>query len=217
MRRSPTRTVAAIATLALLTACSNQSENSAGANTAQTASTPTDETIVAETETTNDEDLDVNRGESGATAELIPPAPGEIGGLPDDRTPLDERAIDPASIQGAGLVLERFAIALETGDYTTAYQSWRENGRATGMTLDQYRAANAKYVSMQVLIGKPQSGGTQTAVVPVQIYGRLAGGKPYNLRGPIVLARTGRADKPWAISDSDLKPLGSVREGDAGG
>lgn len=217
MRRSPTRTVAAIATLALLTACSSQSENSASANTAQTETIAADETIVAETETVTSEDPSVNRGESGAMAELIPPAPGEIGGLPDDRTPLDERPIDPASVRGAGLVLERFGNALEMGDYATAYQSWRENGRATGMTLDQYRAANAKYASMEVLIGKPQSGGTQTAVVPVQIYGRLAGGKPYNLRGPIVLARTGRTDRPWAISDSDLKPLGSVREGDSGG
>ena len=42
-----------------------------------------------------------------AMGELIPPAPGEPGGLPDDRTPLDESRIDPESIRGVGLVLEQ--------------------------------------------------------------------------------------------------------------
>ncbi len=45
-------------------------------------------------------------------APLNPPAPGEPGGLPDDRTPVLESPIDPKSAQGAGQVLQTyFALA----------------------------------------------------------------------------------------------------------
>ncbi|OJY71631.1 MAG: hypothetical protein BGP16_13615 [Sphingobium sp. 66-54] len=170
-------------------------------------------------------DAALNAVDDGATIEpeyegtLVPPAPGEPGGLPDDRTPLDESAArDPASVEASGATIERWGLALGEGRYGDAYRLWRDNGRQSGMTEAQFVETYRRYSDIRVLVGRPQAGGTQTARVPVQVYGRLReGGKPFNLYGMMTLARNpagqqGEAGQaPWLIASSELKPLGTVR------
>ncbi|HWJ69780.1 MAG TPA: hypothetical protein VNS79_07020 [Sphingobium sp.] len=150
---------------------------------------------------------------------LVPPAPGEPGGLPDDRTPLNESAArDPASVEASGATIERWGQALGEGRYGDAYRLWRDHGRQSGMTEAQFVETYRRYADIRVLVGRPQTGGTQTARVPVQLYGRLReGGKPFNLSGMMTLARNPAGQKgepgqtPWLIAAADLQPLGTVQ------
>lgn len=150
---------------------------------------------------------------------LVPPAPGEPGGLPEDRSPLNESAArDPASVEASGATVERWGQALGEGRYGDAYRLWRDNGRQSGMTEAQFVETYRRYADIRVLVGRPQAGGTQTARVPVQLYGRLReGGKPFNLYGFMTLARNpagqqgGSGQPPWLIAAADLRPLGTVR------
>ena len=67
--------------------------------------------------------------ESPVAVEAI--KPGEPGGLPDDRTPTSEGAIEPKSAQGAGQVLQQFGGLLEQGRFGEAYRLWSDGGRAS--------------------------------------------------------------------------------------
>lgn len=150
---------------------------------------------------------------------LVPPAPGEPGGLPDDRRPLDEGAMkDPASVAASGATVELFGLALTDGRYDDAYRFWADNGRQSGMSAAEFAQAYRKYSEIHVLVGRPEAGGTQTARVPVQIYGRFRdGGRPFNLYGPMTLARNPKGQKgepgqlPWLIAASDLRPRGEAK------
>jgi hypothetical protein len=150
---------------------------------------------------------------------LVPPAPGEPGGLPDDRAPLDEKAArDPTSVPASGATLERWGIALAQGRYGDAYRLWRERGRKSGMSEADFAQAYRRYSEIHVLVGRPVADGPQTVRVPVQLYGRLrATGRPFNLLGTMTLARNpagqhgAPGEMPWLITASDLKPRGTVR------
>lgn len=86
-----------------LAACSQQAQQNETANAPETAAlTPAPAA-----------------NEPAPEAPLNPPAPGEPGGLPDDRTPVSEGKIDPKSAQGAGQVLQSyFALAEQGGSLT---------------------------------------------------------------------------------------------------
>ncbi|MBO9574816.1 MAG: hypothetical protein J7494_03680 [Sphingobium sp.] len=173
------------------------------------------------TEIPADEGAAANAGVSQAMGTLIPPAPGEPGGLPDDRTPLNEQAArNPTSIAASGATVERFGLALSDGRYGEAYRLWRGDGRQSGMSADQFADAYRKYAEIHVLVGRPEAGGTETARVPVQMYGRLRdGGQPFNLYGMMTLARNPKGQngepgqQPWLIASSELKPQGEVKVG----
>jgi len=164
-------------------------------------------------------------GEAPPQGELIPPAPGEEGGLPDDRTPLNESAArNPASVEASGNTIQLWGLALAEGRYRDAYRLWGGEGRQSGMNEAQFAEAYRKYSEIHVLVGRPEAGGTQTARVPVQMYGRLRdGGKPFNLVGTMTLARNPAGQKgepgqtPWLIATSELKPRGTVRVSASGG
>lgn len=156
---------------------------------------------------------------------LIPPAPGEVGGLPDDLTPVVEGSIDPKSAQGAGQVLQQWGGALEQrrfGDawtFSSAGSFARKQGEAT------FTKFWSKYREIHVLIGAPEAmegaAGSSFVEIPVQIYGRMADGTPYNLRGPAVLRRVNdvpgatKEQLQWRIESTDLKPMGVVKEAKA--
>ncbi len=164
---------------------------------------------------------------NGAEAVLIPPAPGEPGGLPDDRRPLDEGAMkDPASVAASGATIEMWGFALADGRYGDAWRFWADGGKQSGMTEEQFVADYRRYSEIHVLVGRPEAGGTQTARVPVQMYGRRRdSGKPFNLYGMMTLARNPRGQNgeagqmPWLIAHSELEPMGEVKlsraQGDA--
>jgi len=167
--------------------------------------------------------MNVTESESLANATpggtLVPPAPGEPGGLPDDRTPLNEGAARvPTSVEASGATIERWGLALGEGRYGDAYRLWRDGGRQSGMSEADFLTAWRKYSEIHVLVGRPEAGGTQTARVPVQVYGRQrADGKPFNLIGMMTLARNPAGQKgepgqaPWLIAQSDLQPRGTVK------
>lgn len=152
-----------------------------------------------------------------APAALEPPAPGEPGGLPDDRTPLSEGPIAPDSAQGAAQVVQIYYALIEEGKYSAAWALWQDGGKASGMSADAFGASFAKYSAYHANIGAPgrvdAGAGQRYVTVPVQAYGTLKNGnRPFNMLGSITLHRT--ADIPgamaeqrsWHISGSDVKP-----------
>ncbi|WP_114953669.1 hypothetical protein [Sphingosinicella terrae] len=154
--------------------------------------------------------------EAPAPAPLDPPAPGEPGGLPDDRTPLAEGPIAPESAQGAGQVLQSYFALIEQGRYGEAWRLWGEDGRASGMSEADFAASFGRYREYHAQIGAPGriegAAGSLYVEIPVQAYGRLANGAPFNLLGPIRLRRVNdvpgstEAQRRWHIVESGLRP-----------
>lgn len=157
-------------------------------------------------------------GDGTERGALIPPAPGEEGGLPDDRTPLKESAArNPASIEASGNTIQLWGIALSEERYRDAYRLWRNEGRQSGMNEAQFTAAYRKYSEIHVLVGRPEASGADMVKVPVQIYGRMrADARPFNLLGTMTLARNTAGEPAWLITASDLKPRGTVRVASTG-
>lgn len=142
--------------------------------------------------------------------------PGEPGGLPDDRTPISEGAIDPKSAQGAGQVLQLFGGSLEQRRFAEAYRLWSDGGRASGLTEAQFAAAYDKYAEIHSEVGAPGpvegAAGSAYVDIPFRLYGKLQNGEAFNLVGPITLRRVndvpGSTDEQrrWHIDKSELKP-----------
>ena len=142
--------------------------------------------------------------------------PGEPGGLPDDRTPLEEPkgAIDPKSAEGAGQVMQRFGGLLEQRKFAEAYRLWSDNGRASGMSEAQFVAAYDRYAEIHSEVGKPgDSEGAAGSIyidVPFRLYGKLKSGAPFNLVGSVTLRRVNdvpgstEEQRRWHITKSDL-------------
>ncbi|RIA37654.1 hypothetical protein DFR49_3541 [Hephaestia caeni] len=146
-----------------------------------------------------------------------PPAPGEPGGLPDDRTPVSEAPFTPESAQGAANVVQTYYALLEQGKYREAWQLWSEGGKASGMSAEAFAAAFGKYKDYHANIGAPgrvdAGAGQRYVEVPVQVYGTLKDGEqPFNRRGSVTLHRTAEIpgataeDKSWHIVKSDVAP-----------
>lgn len=157
-----------------------------------------------------------------AKTNLVPPAPGQPGGLPRDKAPVAEGKIDPKSPQGAAQVVQQYASLLEQGKYAEAYQMWGLGGDVAGMTEKQFTDRFAGYSEVHTMVGAPtdQEGaaGSSYVTVPLQIYGRMKEGGTFNLVGPVILRRVN--DVPgastqqlqWHLSKSGLKPEGTVKE-----
>lgn len=153
---------------------------------------------------------------SASVPPLQPPAPGEPGGLPDDRTPVSEAPFTPDSAQGAANVVQTYFALIEAGKYHQAWALWGEGGKASGMSARAFADSFAKYSEYHANIGAPgridAGAGQRYVTVPVQAYGRLKdGNRPFNLRGDITLHRTADIDgatadqKTWHITTSTLK------------
>ncbi|MBA3666735.1 MAG: hypothetical protein H0W65_03305 [Sphingomonas sp.] len=168
----------------------------------------------------------INEAQQAPPAAPIPPAntapspdtikPGEPGGLPDDRTPIDEGNIGPKSGQGAGQVLQRFGGLLEQRRLADARRLWSDGGKASGLTEAEFVAAYDKYAQIHSEVGRP--GATEGAAgsiyvdIPFRLYGTLRTGKPFNLVGPVTLRRVNDVpgstaeQRRWHIYRSGLKP-----------
>ena len=153
---------------------------------------------------------------------LVPPEPGEVGGLPADKSPVIEGKIDPESPQGAAQVVQQYGSLLEQGKYGEAYQMWGAGGDVQGMTEKQFTDRFAKYSEVHTMVGGPTepegAAGSVYVTVPMQIYGRLKEGGTFNLVGPIILKRVNNVpgatteQLEWHLSKSGLKPEGVVKE-----
>lgn len=142
--------------------------------------------------------------------------PGEPGGLPDDRAPLEEPRgpIDPKSAEGAGQVMQLFGGLIEQRKFADAYRLWSDNGRASGMTEAQFVAAYDKYAEIHSEVGKPgNSEGAAGSIyidIPFRLYGKTTSGAPFNLVGTVTLRRINdvpgstEEQRRWHIARSDL-------------
>ena len=158
---------------------------------------------------TNSAEVPQSAINSAAEAPLNPPAPGQPGGLPDDRTPIVEAPIDAKSSQGAGQVLQSYFALLEVGKTAEADKLWSDSG-----TPHEFAARLAKYREVHANIGAPGDlGGAAGSIyvdVPVQLYGRLQNGKEFNARGTMTLRRVndvpGSTDeqRKWHIYRADF-------------
>ncbi|MDZ4372885.1 MAG: MliC family protein [Phenylobacterium sp.] len=141
-----------------------------------------------------------------AEAPVEPPAPGTPGGLPDDRTPLDERPAAPDSPQAAASVVERYYALLESGRGADAARL-RVDGRAEDLTAFARRHAQ---------IGAPGvpegAAGSVMVKVPVVLYGRYATGPEYHASGHALLRRVNGVDGAsaeqlrWRIEKIEVRP-----------
>jgi Predicted periplasmic protein len=130
---------------------------------------------------------------SGDAPPVEPPAPGQPGGLPDDRTPVSEAPFTPESAQGAADVVQTFYAHLAAGKAAEAARLMR-NGAPPDL---------ARYSSYNAQVGAPGriegAAGSLFVEVPVVIYGRLKTGQEVHESGKVVLRRTN--DVPGATPD----------------
>ena len=158
--------------------------------------------------------------QDNGNAVTVPPigTPGTSGGLPDDRTPLEEPRgpIDPRSAEGAGQVVQRYGALLEERRFADARKLWGNGGGASGLSEAQFVAAYGKYAAIHSEVGKPEgmegAAGSSYITVPFRLYGTLKGGGPFNLVGPLTLRRVNDVpgstaeQRRWHIEKSGLKP-----------
>lgn len=151
-----------------------------------------------------------------ADAPLAPPAPGQPGGLPDDRTPVAEGPFAETSPQGAASVLERYFALIEQRRYADAWRLWSDQGRASGRSEAEFAADFGRYREYHANIGAPGdaegAAGSVYVEVPVQIYGRLADGAAFNAAGTATLRRVNdvpgstAGQRRWHIHAIDATP-----------
>ena len=164
----------------------------AGACSQEAAPPPTNEAVPA--------------NEEASEAPLNPPAPGQPGGLPDDRTPIAEGPIDPKSAQGAGQILQRYFAFVESGNSAEANKLWSEG--AAKLDLSPYKEVHANIGAPGELEG---AAGSIYVDIPVQLYGRTIAGKEFNALGSMTLRRVNDVpgstaeQREWHITRSEFR------------
>ncbi|WP_309663151.1 hypothetical protein [Sphingomonas sp.] len=181
------RPIALLAAL-ILSACAKPTETNGSNNTAAPA-----ETVVTP---------------------LTPPAPGTPGGLPDDRTPLEEPQglIDPKSTEAAGQIVQSYGALIEQKRFAEAAKLWGDAAMAAAF-VDPYKAAS----ELHVQVGKPgDSEGAAGSIyvrVPVVLYGSMASGA-FSLSGTATLRRVNDVDgsteaqRRWHITQIEVASAG---------
>jgi len=126
-------------------------------------------------------------------APVEPPAPGTPGGLPDDRTPLDERPAAAGGGQAAARVVETYFALVESGRSAEAAKLRRD-----GQVYDV-----RPFARLNAQIGGPRrvegAAGSLYVDVPVVLYGRYATGGEYHASGKATLRRSN--DVPGATAE----------------
>ena len=134
---------------------------------------------------------------------LEPPAPGESGGLPEDRTPVSEARFTAESAQSAANVLQTYYALIEAGKYAEAF---RLREPSESLTLDRFAASFERFSEYHANIGAPSepqgAAGSLYVEVPVQLYGRLKDGRPFSNAGTVTLRRSNNVpggSREWRI------------------
>ena len=121
---------------------------------------------------------------------LTPPTPGTPGGLPDDRTPLEEPKgpIDPKSAEAAGQVMQSYGALIE--------QKRIPRRRSCGAMPPRPRPSptgSSRASELHLQVGKPGdmegAAGSIYMTVPVVLYGRLSSGGQFSRSGTATLRR----------------------------
>lgn len=143
-------------------------------------------------------------------------APGEAGGLPDDRNLVAEGPIDPDSGQGAGQVLQSYAALLEQRRFAEARRLWSDGGRASELSEEGFAEAYAKYAEIHAEIGAPGpvegAAGSAYVELPIRFYGRLRSGAPFSSIGRATLRRVNDVpgstveQRRWHIYRVEVQP-----------
>jgi hypothetical protein len=167
----------------------------------------------------NESDAPVQPVENTA-APLTPPEPGTPGGLPDDKTPVEEPKgpIDPKSAEAAGQVMQHYGALLEQGRFAEARRLWGDGGRASNLTEQKFADQFAKYSEVHAQVGKPGdtegAAGSIYVTVPFQLYGRLKSGGQFNRSGAATLRRVNdvpgstAAQRRWHIAQIEFDGAG---------
>jgi hypothetical protein len=141
-----------------------------------------------------------------AEAERAPPVippPGSPGALPDDRTPVSEAPFEARSPQGAADVVQTYYALIEGGKYAEARRLWSGSGEASGLSEAAFAASFKRFRAYHALVGAPGgmegAAGSSYIEVPVQIVGRVPGGKDFSVVGPVRLRRVN--DVPGATPE----------------
>lgn len=132
-----------------------------------------------------------------------PIAPGQPGGLPDDRTPVSEAPFTAGSAQGAANVVQTYYAFIEGGRYADARRLWDTGVEGAGPDADAFARRFAGFREYHAQIGAPQwiegAAGSLYVTVPVQAYGVLADGTTFNALGKVKLRRSN--DVPGATAE----------------
>lgn len=139
-------------------------------------------------------------------APVEPPPPGTPGGLPDDRTPLDERPAAAGSAQAAARVLETYFALVESGRSAEAAKLRRD-----GQVYDV-----KPFARLNTQIGAPGrvegAAGSLFVEVPVVLYGRFVTGGEYHASGKATLRRVNNVpgataeQLEWRIEKIEVTP-----------
>lgn len=143
-----------------------------------------------------------------AEAPVSPPEPGTPGGLPDDRTPLNEAAAaaDRAAggAQAAATVVETYFALLESG----------RTGEASRLRIDGLAENLKPYRTLSAQVGAPGpvegAAGSLFVEVPVVTYGRMADGAAFHRSGKATLRRVNdvpgstTVQRTWRIDRIEL-------------
>ena len=142
--------------------------------------------------------------------------PGDPGGLPDDRTLVEEGPIDPKSAHGAGQVLQNYAALLEQARFAEARRLWSDGGNASGMSEQEFADAFAKYAEVHAEIGAPGriegAAGSAYVDIPIRFYGKLKSGASFSSVGTATLRRVNdvpgstEEQRRWHISRVEVQP-----------
>jgi len=143
-------------------------------------------------------------------------APGQPGGLPDDRNLVEEGPIDPKSAQGAGQVLQSYAALLEQGRFADARHLWFNGGEASGLSEKEFAESYAKYAEIHGEVGAPGgmegAAGSSYVIIPFRLYGTLKNGRAYNSIALVTLRRVNdvpgstEEQRRWRIYRMEMQP-----------
>lgn len=159
--------------------------------------------------------------ENAAAANYVAPmpetiAPGQPGGLPDDRNLVAEGPIDPKSAQGAGQVLQSYAALLEQGRFAEARRLWSGGGAASGLSDKGFAEDYARFAEIHGEVGAPGqmegAAGSTYIDVPFRLYGKLRTGGTYNSVGTVTLRRVNdvpgstEEQRRWRLVGTEMQP-----------
>jgi hypothetical protein len=151
---------------------------------------------------------------------VSPPAPGQPGGLPDDRTPISEAPFTATSAQGAANVVQMYYALLGEHRYEDAWKLWmrsdQNDDQRNGMSAAAFTANFAQYESYNANIGAPGAiegaAGSLFVSVPVVIFGRRKTGEEVHEYGEATLRRVNdvpgstEEQRQWHLFKIDTKP-----------